>query len=45
VVKKIPLGRMANKNEFQGLLVYLLSDSSSYINGAIIAADGGRTTW
>lgn len=45
VCKRIPLGRMANKNDYQGLLVFLLSDSSSYINGAIIAADGGRSAW
>jgi NAD(P)-dependent dehydrogenase (short-subunit alcohol dehydrogenase family) len=45
LIKRIPLGRMANKNEFQGLLIYLLSDASSYITGSIIAADGGRSTW
>ena len=43
--KLIPMGRMAKKDEYQGLIVYLLSDASSYINGATIAADGGRTTW
>lgn len=45
LIKRIPLGRMANKNDFQGLLIYLLSDSSSYITGSIIAADGGRSAW
>tara|TARA_B100001057_G_scaffold484912_1_gene563769 strand:- start:15312 stop:16124 length:813 start_codon:yes stop_codon:yes gene_type:complete len=42
---KIPMNRMAKKNEYNGSIIYLLSDASSYINGAIIAADGGRTTW
>lgn len=41
----IPLGRMANKDEYQGLLIFLLSNASSYINGSIIAADGGRSAW
>lgn len=41
----IPLGRMAYKDEYQGLIIFLLSDASSYINGSIISADGGRTVW
>ncbi len=41
----IPLGRMADKKDFMGLLVFLLSDESSYINGAVIPIDGGRTAW
>lgn len=45
VKKRIPMNRMALKNEYQGLIIFLLSRASSYINGAIIAADGGRTTW
>jgi NAD(P)-dependent dehydrogenase (short-subunit alcohol dehydrogenase family) len=45
VVKRIPMNRMAKKNEYQGLLIFLLSEASSYINGSIIAADGGRTAW
>ena len=35
----------AKKNEYNGSIIYLLSDASSYVNGAIISADGGRTTW
>ncbi len=45
VIKRIPLNRMADKSEYRGLLVFLLSDASSYINGSIIAADGGRSAW
>ena len=45
VVRRIPMNRMAFKHEYQGLLVFLLSQASSYINGATIAADGGRSVW
>lgn len=45
VIKRIPLNRMADKSEYRGLLVFLLSDASSYLNGSIIAADGGRSAW
>ena len=41
----IPLGRMANVNEYQGTLIWALSDASSYLNGAIIPIDGGRSVW
>ena len=42
---RIPMGRMANADEYQGTLIWMLSDASSYLNGAIIPVDGGRTSW
>lgn len=45
VSSRIPLNRLAEPNEYQGTLVWMLSDASSYLNGAVIAVDGGRTTW
>jgi len=45
LIKRIPMKRMAKQNEYQGILVFLLSKASSYINGSIISADGGRTAW
>lgn len=42
---RIPIGRMANANEYQSTLIWMLSDSSSYLNGATISVDGGRTVW
>ena len=45
VSKRIPMGRMANSDEYQGTLLWMLSDASSYLNGAIIPIDGGRTAW
>ncbi len=43
--KRIPMGRMANSNEYQGTLLWMLSDASSYLNGAIVPVEGGRTAW
>lgn len=45
VSKLIPLGRMAEEDELNGIIIYLLSDASSYVNGSIINIDGGRTVW
>jgi NAD(P)-dependent dehydrogenase (short-subunit alcohol dehydrogenase family) len=45
LIKRIPMKRMAKQDEYHGVLIFLLSNASSYINGAIISADGGRTTW
>ncbi len=41
----IPMGRMANINEYKDTVVYMCSDASSYMNGAVINLDGGRTAW
>ena len=41
----IPLGRLAQPNEYKGTLIYLLSESSRYMNGSVISVDGGRTCW
>jgi hypothetical protein len=33
------------RDEYQGTLLWMLSNASSYLNGAIIPVEGGRTTW
>ncbi len=45
VSNRIPMGRMAQANEIQGALAYLLSPSAAYVNGAVLVVDGGRTGW
>jgi NAD(P)-dependent dehydrogenase (short-subunit alcohol dehydrogenase family) len=45
VSSRIPMGRLAKSNEYQGTLIWLLGDASSYLNGAIIPVDGGRSSW
>lgn len=41
----IPMGRMAAKEEYKGTILYMLSDASSYMTGATVIVDGGRTCW
>lgn len=43
LIKLIPQGRMAKLDEYHGTLVYLCSDSSSFMNGQNIVIDGGRS--
>ena len=43
--KIIVITGAAQSNEYQGTLIWMLSDASSYLNGAVIPVDGGRTVW
>ena len=42
---RIPMNRLAVADEYQGTLLWMLSDASSYLNGAIVPIEGGRTVW
>ncbi|MCP4613782.1 MAG: SDR family oxidoreductase [Planctomycetes bacterium] len=43
--KYTPMGRMAQVEEIMGVIILLSGQGSDYMNGQIIAVDGGWTVW
>ena len=45
IIELIPLKRMARVDDYDGIILYLCSDYSSYMTGSVIVCDGGRSCW
>ncbi len=41
----IPMGRMANRTDYRGIVQFLCSDASRYMTGQNVVIDGGRSIW
>jgi len=43
LVSGVPLGRVGTPEEIARAIVFLAPDKASFVNGQILAADGGKT--
>lgn len=44
-VQHIPMGRMSVPEDYPGTILYMISEASSFMNGATIVIDGGKSIW
>lgn len=45
VARRVPLGRWADRKDYQEAVAFLASEASSYMTGQELVMDGGRSIW
>jgi NAD(P)-dependent dehydrogenase (short-subunit alcohol dehydrogenase family) len=45
IKKRVPMNRLANKDEYKKAIQFLATDASKYMTGQNLMMDGGRTIW